>query len=242
MKLKIQSTKQNLILIGRDQVCTGDRIGSDITGPTWMFMDIQVQGSYQWKHDHHLIQVRDERVWAYIPPFSCTYEVPAKGTHLKCFGYISRQKVPTSISYPVICRNVSGNLPLTYEEIVDFFQQEQNFENVSACSSPSSTAQKIKHQIDQNFQTGITMTQISRKLRSSPAVLSREFKKCYGYTPSYYKKGLRSTVGAHALLSGVPPVEAASIAGFADLSRFYKQFKEYLKSTPGDLLVKKRQD
>ncbi len=41
-------------------------------------------------------------------------------------------------------------------------------------------------------------------------------------------------------MMGHPPTEAAALAGFKDLGRFYKQFKQYLKQTPTEYLNKSK--
>lgn len=239
MKLKIQSVDSDFVLIGRDQIMKPG-FGSDISGPLWMFMKISIRGQYSWRIDSESYTITDQEVWAYVPPYSCTYEYASVGTHLMCSGYLSKYPVPTSASCPMLYLNVSSIFPKTYQEIIEFFSGNPEGIPVPSCSRPTKLAENIKLAIDQNYEMGISMTEICEKLSVSPAVATRAFKKCYGYPPNYYKKGLRSTVGAFALLSGIPPIEAAGIAGFSDLSRFYKQFKQYLRSTPKDLYFKKR--
>ncbi|MCA9458594.1 MAG: helix-turn-helix domain-containing protein, partial [Nitrospira sp.] len=81
---------------------------------------------------------------------------------------------------------------------------------------------------------------IAAKLRTSPAVLSRSFKADFTQPPAFYRRGLRVTVGMYELMMGARPAEAALLAGYTDLGRFYKQFRQYLKQTPAEYLQKSK--
>ena len=83
------------------------------------------------------------------------------------------------------------------------------------------------------------MAEISKKLKTSGAVLSRQFKAAFGFTPMHYKRGLRITAAMYHLLSGKVPAEAAFLSGYRDIGRFYKQFKQYTQQTPDSHRIKK---
>lgn len=99
----------------------------------------------------------------------------------------------------------------------------------------------MKSCFDREYSQDISMTEIARRLRTSSAVLSRQFRQSFGFTPMAYKRGLRVTVAMFHLLAGRPPAEAAELAGYRDLGRFYKQFKEYIRQTPESHRIRKSQ-
>jgi AraC-like DNA-binding protein len=73
--------------------------------------------------------------------------------------------------------------------------------------------------------------------------LTRAFTLAYGVPPKQYCNRARLFEAVIRLLSGVPIIEVALASGFNDLKRFYAQFRQLVRATPGVYAhVKKRQD
>jgi AraC-like DNA-binding protein len=70
------------------------------------------------------------------------------------------------------------------------------------------------------------------ELGLSPPALCKAFHAAYGITPKQYVQRVRVFDAVLMLLLGTPVVEAALACGFADLSRFYRQFGRLVGSTP----------
>lgn len=67
----------------------------------------------------------------------------------------------------------------------------------------------------------------------SPSYLVRAFKARYGLTPHAYQTDRRIRFGREALRRGLPIVEVALEAGFADQAHFQRVFKAHVAATPG---------
>lgn len=134
-----------------------------------------------------------------------------------------------------------SEVPKSLDEVAKFFRTHEPTTVVALQSNPSRVARKVKSFLDQKYNQDLTMSMIAKKLKTSSAVISRQFKSSYGFTPMSYKRGLRVTVAMFYLLSGRSAADSASLAGYNDLGRFYKQFKEYIRLTPESHRIKKSQ-
>ena len=154
-------------------------------------------------------------------------------------GLISKNEIKSAFTEPILFSS-ERPFPETRKEVESLLASIDVFEYISKCSKPSSLSLRTKKLLDSHFQDNIEIGRIAIKLKTNPATLSRIFKLDYGYPPAFYKKGLKVTSGMFELMMGTPPAEAALLAGYTDLSRFYKQFKEYLKQTPAQYLEKSK--
>lgn len=214
----------------------------DISGPFWMLIRVHtLKGKTAWKVGSKFIYPKEDVVWLFVPPFHWTSEFDEAGTLTEIEGLFS-DSTP-KIHWPKVpCLIYSDDkIPRTLAEVSKFFKYNQPSEDVALESKPSGTALKVKNLLDRNYASDISMSSISGQLKTSNAVISRQFKCSFGFTPMVYKRGLRVTVAMFHLLSGKAATEAASLAGYNDLGRFYKQFKEYIRLTPESHRVQKGQ-
>lgn len=233
MKFEIEKAKDNLRIIHKTYSSKHNGNGNDISGPFWMLIRTDViTGKLKWKVNTNFIVPNKNPIWLYIPPYSWTCEFYDSGTEVSLAGIIGVGKEPKGApSLPSIF-DFSGKFPRSRKDIDTIFKRARLKDEITICTNPSGTALKIKTLIDANFRVGISMSEIAKRLNTSQAVCSRQFKRTFGFTPGYYKRGLKVTVGAYSLLTGLSPLKAADAAGYNDLSRFYKQFSQYMKMTP----------
>ena len=184
-------------------------------------------------------KVNDEKIfpiggefYAYFPQFSWCTEYVKANTEWEIEAIISSD--PASLewpSYPCIL-DAGAKFPSCVSEIQTFMEKSKVGSNISLSTEPSPIALRIKKLIDVGFCNDIKIEKIAEKLKSSNAHISRQFKASYGFSPNSYKKTLKVSVATIALSSGKTPIESAAMSGYHDLSRFYKQFGELMKSTP----------
>ena len=83
----------------------------------------------------------------------------------------------------------------------------------------------------------------AKRVGIRPETLCRGFCSAYKLTPKQYCHRARLFEAVLRLISGTTILEAAFVAGFCDVKRFYVQFKRLLGTTPRPYVqVKKRQD
>lgn len=215
--------------------------GSDISGPYWMLVEIELRrGRIWWISDGREVIPSVNRVFVFLPPFSWAMEHCGKGTELGVKGLISKSKLRAQAFMGPILFTSDEALPETIDGVEKLLNRVASFENIGVSTNPSSLSLRAKRILDGEYESKIEIQEIAARLKTSSAVLARTFKSDFGQTPAFYRKGLRVTVGMYELMMGVPPIRAAGLAGFSDLGRFYKQFKAYLKQTPSEYSTKSK--
>jgi YesN/AraC family two-component response regulator len=198
-----------------------------------------VEGSLWWQSDGKKIPASSGQ-YLFIPPYSWAMEHYMAGTRVKIKGLISRTRLSTSGNSEPIIFNSDKSFPVSTKHVEKLLSEIANPRSVAVCSNPSALSARIKALIDAEYASSIEVGNIAKKLKTSSAFISRSFKKDFGKPPTFYRKGLKVTVGMYELMMGVPPIKAAEMAGYKDLGRFYKQFKSYLTQTPSEYLEKSK--
>jgi len=134
---------------------------------------------------------------------------------------------------PCVFAPPPGRCPETATELAAFLAGGRDFTPVPREHAPSAPALRIKSAIDASYCDATQLQEIAAALRLSPALMTRYFKRAFGLTPVAYRRCLRATEATLLLAEGLPVAEAAAAVGYDDLGRFYKNFKEISKGTPG---------
>lgn len=91
-----------------------------------------------------------------------------------------------------------------------------------------------------NNNPRLTVSELAKKCSVSVNTLERNFKSCFGLTPSTYIKKKRLINAAKLLSRGYSVTEAAEASGFGDCSNFISVFRKFYHMTP--LKYKKLQE
>ncbi|MFH9084601.1 MULTISPECIES: AraC family transcriptional regulator [unclassified Streptomyces] len=94
-------------------------------------------------------------------------------------------------------------------------------------------ARRLRELLDARVVEGISLEEAGRLLHAHPAHLIRAFSGAYGIAPHQYLMSLRVGRARRLLLDGVPPGEAAPVAGFYDQAHLTRHFKKLVGVTPG---------
>lgn len=104
-----------------------------------------------------------------------------------------------------------------------------SLENMDA----SPLSQKAKRLIATTFTTSILIREVAGMLGVSHAHLTRQFKADFGLTPLDYQHRLRVSEAVNRLSRGEGILDTGYDVGFADTSRFYKNFRKITGTSPG---------
>ncbi|NIZ91819.1 helix-turn-helix domain-containing protein [Kineococcus rubinsiae] len=96
-----------------------------------------------------------------------------------------------------------------------------------------SLARRLRDLLDADVVAGVTLAEASAALQADPAHLVRAFRTEFGLPPHRYLTGRRVDRARRMLLAGVPPAEAAVLAGFYDQSHLTRHFRRVLGAPPG---------
>lgn len=238
MKFSFHAVEKDLYLVKKESTVKSAGHGSDVTGPYWMLIEVTVHKGRMWYiSDLNQITIDEPRFYIYVPPFSWATEYYTANTKVSIRGLISRTPLETILpEHPTVFLHSKKEFPTNMREVPSFLDGRDESKTVSICTNPSALSKRAKEILDREYNSGVEIQEIATRLKTSSAVLSRSFKKDFGHPLAFYKKGLRVTVGMYELMMGNSPTKAAELAGYNDLGRFYKQFKQYLKQTPAEYL------
>lgn len=96
--------------------------------------------------------------------------------------------------------------------------------------------ERAKIHLREHYAEPVTLAELSSLTGLSRFHLVHAFTRYAGLPPHAYQIHIRIERGRALLLDGIPPVEVASIVGFADQSHFNRHFKRIWRVTPGHYL------
>jgi methylphosphotriester-DNA--protein-cysteine methyltransferase len=214
--------------------------GIDVMGPLWMLAKISAKGpAFYWSVDGQKVYPSNqENVVAFFPPYSWSIEYAEAGTDWRAQCLLSKESLPSGVpQYPCLLEGTDP-FPNSLESAFEYLRTARRGASISLRSSPNALASRIKEAIDRGFHDDISMGEIAERLNSSSSYLSRVFKAEFGFPPQYYKNALKVSYATFSLTAGRSPADAAADAGYKDLSRFYKQFSDLVKSPPSVVRAK----
>lgn len=86
--------------------------------------------------------------------------------------------------------------------------------------------------MDEHFAENITLDDLLSMTSFGKSYLLRSFTKQFGISPYRYLQTVRIHRAREFLQQGIPPIDAANMAGFSDQSHFTNFFKEFIGLTP----------
>lgn len=99
-------------------------------------------------------------------------------------------------------------------------------------SKPNSQIHKLCCYMEEHFSENVTLDDLLSMTDFGKSYLLRSFTRQVGVSPYRYLQTIRLDKAKKFLEQGVPPVEAAAMAGFSDQSHFTNFFKEFIGLTP----------
>lgn len=221
----VKRVENGLVRLDQEVWSKQRQIGTDITGPYWLFGLVEVfRGRISFLHGDQRIDPPAEFFGLFVPPYAMI-QVELVQSHSYSMGLTSARPLPAELPQePVVFKPRSRQCPDTLEAMADFVRQSSDFVIVSRAKAPSPLSQRVKRAIDQTYRTAKPLGQIARELRVSPASMSGYFKKDYGMPPIKYRHHLRVLEGMMRLVEGQAVKDVFQEVGFEDLGRFYKNF------------------
>lgn len=104
--------------------------------------------------------------------------------------------------------------------------------NEAGISEPGPQIQTLCTYMEEHFSDNITLDDLLSMTSFGKSYLLRAFTKQVGVSPYRYLQTIRLDRAKQFLQDGVPPIDAAMMAGFSDQSHFTNFFKEFIGLTP----------
>ncbi len=203
-------------------------------GPSWMLAVIHVRtGCVSYARSGSEAAIPWKRFAIFAPPGSILH-ARLEDCRVDTEALASEGAAPANHcgaeAWPVARR---VRLPRTPVELRRFVAARAGAVPVGRDDVRAGIAWKAKRRIDSRFASGGTLESLSHEIGSSPAAMSRAFRRAYGLSPTEYRHRLRALAAVHQLTGGSPIVDSLADAGFGDLSQTYRAFRALLCATPG---------
>jgi AraC-like DNA-binding protein len=215
-------------------VVRGSEDAIDVLGPSWMLALVDVRrGSIAYARCGSEVAVPWNRFAVFAPPGSIL-QARLSRCRIDTEALASDGAVPwasrSAEAWPVAA---TVRLPETLDDLRRLFAERTDTLMIGRDDVRSGIAWKAKRRLDSRFASRMTLESLSRELGTSPAAMSRAFRRAYGMPPREYRHRLRALAAVHRLTSGRPVVDSLAEAGFGDVSQTYRAFRALLCATPG---------
>ncbi|HSK71504.1 MAG TPA: AraC family transcriptional regulator [Pyrinomonadaceae bacterium] len=125
-------------------------------------------------------------------------------------------------------------------QVREILKTGRNPQSVELNPKPSLLSLKAKRLIDENYHIYPSIARIAARLNVSHEHLTRQFKRDYDLTPSAYLHQIRIADATFRLAKGEEIINVSQDVGYNDLSRFYKQFRKSMETSPGNCQMIKK--
>lgn len=110
-------------------------------------------------------------------------------------------------------------------------EHTESFEEADI-SKPNSQIRILCKYMEDHFSENVTLDDLLSMTDFGKSYLLRSFTRQIGVSPYRYLQTIRLDKAKKFLEQGIPPVDAAAMAGFSDQSHFTNFFKEFIGLTP----------
>lgn len=127
------------------------------------------------------------------------------------------------------CANTVSFLIYHYAATIDQLTQQRKFKN-------KLNLDEVRLYMDKHYTESVTLDQLARAFFVSKEYLSKMFKQEYGRNVTDYLLHLRMVKAKEWLLDESIPIKAiAEMAGYEDITYFYRVFKKHFGVAPGEM-------
>lgn len=206
-----------------------------VFGAAWLMEILELsEGEFFFESDGREVRPFGRRFGIYYPPFtivkSCVNDI--KGT---VWGVGASGKPPAGLPGGPVIFKTSFEGPFTGSgQAADVCREASGVRSVEFNSKASLLSVKAKKLIDENYRIYPSIGRIAARIEVSHEHLSRQFKRDYGMSPSAYLHRLRVADATDRLSRDEGIIDISMDVGYNDLSRFYKQFRKSMGTSPGD--------
>lgn len=231
------------ILIQRDLTVAEKRRIYDVFGRGWVFISGQIieGGVSALKSEGPPIEIPSQESFsAYLPAFSVVEWLVEPGL-VKIEMLTSTKKLDMKLPpYPVVYpQKRPGTIFDHYQDFVENGPPE-SIKNISRPCSSCSLSERVYAHIRAHYREPLSIGDLSKKLKTSPSVLSRYFKRCFGATPIALLNQMRVMNSLGDLLWDDKKVlDIAMDSGYSNVRVYNEQFSKIVGNPPSELQKKR---
>jgi AraC-like DNA-binding protein len=207
--------------------------GTDVSGPTCIFAVVHVRrGSVAYVHGDS--RIRTPQCFAlFLPPFAIV-EASLERCDVTSVGVAFRPPPSDELPpHPVLLAECGARAPCSRADALERMRSTVTGTDIGRARDPAPLAASVKAIIDREYGVAGEIAGIAARLKASPAVLSRTFRRSYAMPPMRYRHHVRVMDALMLFAEGAAPAHVFQEVGFDDLSRFYKIFRKVTCAPPG---------
>lgn len=227
--------KEQIIWISEEAEVSGEGTEVFISGCGWMFEIIKIEkGAMAFFRDNQMVKPSTDCFAVFYAPFSMV-QLAITNVKFRWVGLgAALASAPASwMTVPLIFDLQIQELPKNADEVIEILKEPRAFQSIEVNTRPSLLSKRAKKIIDASWSDPPSIAGIARSLRVTHEHLTRQFKKDFGLTPNNYLHKVRLNYAIWKLSQGEKIAEVSLDAGYNDLGRFYKQFRKFMKTSPG---------
>lgn len=209
---------------------------TDIYSDYWMLYIFDLpRGHLKMRHGRTLIDIVGPRA-VFVPPFSPVEWHFAAGW-ANWTAYYSHAPVARHFpAQPVSFAWDRHKMPAGYQDIADLFASDLALQPVGVIENESAAALRGRLFLNRFFAEQIDIADLAKDLKISYSTMVTAFRSCYGISPLAYRNHLRVFEALKLIGQGRSATDACFASGFADYSRFYRNFTTVMENKPSDFL------
>lgn len=206
--------------------------GLDVTGPYWVLAFVRIHaGQLAYLHGSQPVQPPGSRFAVFFPPYSIV-ECTLDRVHARSFAVAGRQPAACSLPDHPIAFRTSRRLPRSVQEAAAILREAHSMMPIGREHGARPISARVKAIIDASYADLPPLAALAARLRTSPAVLSRYFKRDYGLPPTRYRHAIRVMDAMMRLIGGASVCDVSGRVGFGELSQLYQQFRPLALAPP----------
>jgi AraC-like DNA-binding protein len=211
----------------------GRAVGTDVSGPAYIFAHIRVtRGTVAYVGSHARVCAPGACLLV-LPPSSIVQAVLERCDVTSVAVAFRTPRHADLPPHPALLPwDAAGALPAP-GDMSALVRLAREGIDIGRAGVPDSLAARGKAIIDAQYVTPVAIAQVAERLGTSPAAFSRAFRAAYGVPPVRYRHQVRIVDALTRLAGGAAPIDVAPDVGFEDLSRFYKVFRMVACASPG---------
>lgn len=232
MQRRIVQVERGLLRIEQRLHVPGLQVGTDVSGPACIYAVVLVRrGTVAYQHgDSRVLAPR--RFALFLPPFALV-QASLERCDVTSVALAFRPLASDELPRRAMLWPEDAPPPGSRMDALERIRAAAIPTSIGRDRDPAPLAAAAKSIIDREYAAPLEIGRIAARLRVSPAVLSRTFRRACGMPPVRYRHHVRVMDALMQFAEGAAPAQVFQDVGFDDLSRFYKIFRKVSCAPPG---------
>jgi AraC-like DNA-binding protein len=212
----------------------GDGESCFVIGRGWLLEVLDLSGGeYFFYSDGELVRPAGSHFGVLYPPFTIVrpHVSNVRGSVVGVGDVVMYDQLP---AYPLLLETDHAGAFTSIEQAFQVLAGARSKRRIDVNTRPSDLTRRAKELINGNYLAQPSISKIAARLGVSHEHLTRQFKRDLTITPSKYLHQLRTAEATFRLSLGEKIIDISLDVGYNDLSRFYKQFKNATRTSPGE--------